>query len=273
MREALSTSGLLQDARYAFRAIRRDPGFAVFATLIIGLGIGACTAVFSVMSPLLIQPLPFTQPERLVLVENGNPEGGMSSITSRTSNLRDFRELSRSFESIGGYNAFFDQQSFNLAGAGEPERLQGVDVTSNFLDVLGVEPVLGRNFTAEEGLDDGPPAMILTHGFWVRRFGGDREVVGRTLSLNDVPYTVVGVLPPSFDFASIFTPTAAVDFLHPWPVSDDTDNWGNTDITGSEWASRHAEFWIHLLCDGQIINCSNNNETLCEFPQDHAGTG
>lgn len=228
MRDVWTTNGLLQDASYAVRAIRGDKAFFLFATLIIGLGVGASTAVFSVMSPLLIQPLPFEEPSRLIFIDNGDGTGGLSGITSRTSNVRDFREQVRSLEGIAGYNAFFDQQSFNLSGSGQPERLVGANVTTNLLDVLGVTTEVGRNFTDEEGLVGGPPAVLLTHGFWVRRFAEDPTIVGSALSLNDEPFTVVGVLPPSFDFASIFTPTVEVDFLLPWPIADETDNWGNT---------------------------------------------
>lgn len=228
MRDAMSTNGFVHDAGYALRAIRRDRGFFAFATLIIGLGVGASTAVFSVMSPLLIQPLPFDEPERLVFIDNGDGTGGLSGITSRTWNVRDFRTEVRSLEEIAGFNAFFDQASYNLSGSGEPERLVGADVTGNLLDVLGVQPAVGRNFTHEEGLQDGPAAVLLTHGFWVRRFAADPEVVGSAITLNDDPYTVVGVLPASFDFTSIFTPTASVDFLLPWPISDETNSWGNT---------------------------------------------
>lgn len=228
MRDALSANGIAQDVGYAVRSMRRDTGFFAFATLIIGLGVGASTAVFSVMSPLLIQPLPFSDPGRLVLIENGDGTGGLSGVTSRTSNVRDFREQVRSLEEIAGFNAFFDQSSYNLSGSGAPERLAGADVTANLLDVLGVDPVAGRNFTSEEGLEDGPPAVMLTHGFWVRRFAADPAIVGTSLSLNNEPYAVVGVLPESFDFASVFTPTKPVDFVLPWPISDDTDNWGNT---------------------------------------------
>lgn len=228
MRDVWSANAVAQDVSYAVRSMRRDLGFFLFATLIIGLGVGASTAVFSVMSPLLIQPLPFDDPERLVLIENGDGTGGLSGVTSRTSNVRDFREQIRSLEAIAGFNAFFDQSSFNLSGSGEPERLAGADVTANLLDVLGVEPAAGRGFSFEEGLQDGPRAIMLTYGFWVRRFASDPAVVGSALTLNNEPYTVVGVLPASFDFASIFTPTKPVDFVLPWPISDDTDNWGNT---------------------------------------------
>ena len=218
----------VHDVSYAVRAVRRAPGFFLFATVIIGLGVGASTAVYSVMRPLLLQALPFAEPDRLVLVENDSGGGGLSAVTSRTSNLRDFRERARSFEGLAGYNAFFEQGGYNLVDTGEPERLIGVQVTDDFLDVLGVRPALGRDFTREEGLWDGPAAVVLTHGLWTRRFGADPSVVGGTITLDEEPREVVGILPPSFDFSSVFAPTVAVDFLLPWPVSDETDAWGNT---------------------------------------------
>ncbi|MDX1493016.1 MAG: ADOP family duplicated permease, partial [Longimicrobiales bacterium] len=241
IRDALAGAGsglgLFQDVRYALRAVRRDPGYFVFATLIIGLGVGASTAVFSVVSPLLILPLPLEQPERLVLIQNDSGDG-LSGVTSRTSNLRDFRERARTFEGIAGFNAFSGQSSYNLVGTGTPERLSGFEVSDDFLDVLGVVPAVGRDFTAEEGdfegyhaaADErgGPNAVMLTHGFWVRRFGADPSVVGTTILLNDHPHEVVGVLPDSFDFSSIFAPSEPVDILLPWPVTDETDAWGNT---------------------------------------------
>lgn len=228
MRDGLGSIGLVQDFRYALRAVGRDPAFFLFATAIIGLGVGASTAVFSVTSPLLLQPLPFHEPERLVLVENDAGGGGLSAVTSCTSNLRDFRERARTFEGLAGFNAFFEQHSYNLVGAGEPERLIAVDVSDDFLDVLGVEPVLGRDFDAEEGRWGGPAAVVLSYGFWQRRFAGDPGVVGTTLTLNDAPWQVVGVLPPSFDFSSVFAPTVPVDFLRAWPIGDETDQQGNT---------------------------------------------
>ena len=218
---------LLQDLRLAWRGMRRAPAFAAFAVLIVALGVGAATAVFSVLSPLLLRPLPFREPERLVWVANTG-EGGLSSVTSRTSNLRDYRALARSFEGLTGYNAFFEYGSFTLIGRGAPERLVGVGVAQDFLPVLGVRPLLGRNFTAEEGTQGGPAAAILTHAFWQRRFGGDRSIIGRTITLNNAPVAVVGVLPPAFDFASTFAPASRVDFLGAFPISDETDRQGNT---------------------------------------------
>jgi predicted permease len=226
--DSMAANGLVQDIRYAFRAVRADRPFLLFATVIIGLGVGASTAVFSVMSPLMLQSLPFEDAGRLVWIENDAGGGGLSAITSRTSNLRDFRERARSFEGLAGYNAFFSSGSYNLVGVGEPERLVGVGVTDDFLDVLGVTPALGRDFSPEEGVWGGPRAVMLTHGFWVRRFGGDPGVVGTTVTLNDAPHQVVGVLPRTFDFSSVFTPTSPVDLLLTWAIGDETDEWGNT---------------------------------------------
>lgn len=218
---------MTHDAFYALRAVRKDLGLVIFATLIIGLGIGASTAIFSIMSPMMLRPLPFDEPQNLVWIANTG-SSGMSAVTSRTSNLRDFRASSESFDGLTGYYAFFQNRSYNLWGEGEPERLAGVDVAQNFLEVLGVEPLIGRNFVEEEGVWGGRSAVILSHALWTRRFGADPAIVSSSISLNNVPYEVVGVLPPSFDFASIFAPQTRVDFLTTFPISDETDRRGNT---------------------------------------------
>ncbi|UCC83960.1 MAG: ABC transporter permease, partial [Gemmatimonadota bacterium] len=228
---ASALESLGQDVRFGFkttlRGLRQRPSFFAFAALIIGLGVAAASSVFSVMNALLLRPLTFEEPDRLVWVAR-SIGGGMSNVTSRTSNLRDYREMSRSFEGLTGYFAFFEYESYTLAGVGQAERLVGVGVAQNFLDVLGVRPLLGRNFDGEESVWNGRPAAILTHGFWIRRFGGDASIVGRSITLNDQPTVVVGVLPPTFDFASTFAPASRVDFLRPFPICDETDYWGNT---------------------------------------------
>jgi putative ABC transport system permease protein len=215
------------DIRYALRRVRREPAFAAFAVFIMAVGVAAVTSVFSVISPLMLRALPFANADRLVWVANSSG-GGMSSVTLRTSNLRDYRTYNRSFEALTGFYAFFDYSSFNLVGDGPPERLIGVGVAQDFLPVLGVRPLLGRNFTAEESVWGGRHAAILTHGFWTRRFGADPKMVGRSITLNGEPTEVVGVLPQWFDFASTFAPASRVDFLQPFPISDETDRWGNT---------------------------------------------
>ncbi|MEM7581743.1 MAG: ADOP family duplicated permease [Acidobacteriota bacterium] len=227
MINAFSLPAIAGDARFALRGLSKELRLSLFAMLIIGLGIGATTAVYSVMSPLMLRPLPFDEPERLAWIANDG-EQGLSGVTSRTSNLRDFRALSESFESLTGFFAFFNQRSYNLIGQGEPEKLVGVGVAQNFLDVLRVKPLVGRNFVDEEGVWDGRPAVILSHFFWQRRFAGDRGIVGSAITLDRTAYEVVGVLPASFDFSALFAPSSRVDFLVPFPISDETDRWGNT---------------------------------------------
>ncbi len=226
-----SARGLLHDARYAIKAVRRDVGFFVFATLIIGVGVGASTSVFSVMSPLMLAPLPFEDPEELVWIANGDPgdeKVSLSWVTHRTNKLRDLRETTKSFDGMAAFNAFFNQSTYSLIGDGPAEQLMGAEVSQDFLDVLGVRVALGRNFSLEEGTWGGPEAIILTHGFWMRRFAGDPQVVGSTVRIGDAPREIVGVLPPSFDFSSVFFPSVPVDFIRPFPIGDETNRWGNT---------------------------------------------
>jgi putative ABC transport system permease protein len=219
--------GIREDIRYALRKIRREPAFFVFAALIIALGVGANTAVYSVMSPLVIRPLPFHDPDRLVWVAH-EKEGGLSSVTSRTSNLRDYREMTRTFESLTGYMAFFDYGSYTMTGDADPQRLVGVGIAQNFLDVLGVDPLLGRSFSDEESVSGGRPAALLTYDFWQRRFASNPGIVGQSVTLNGTPTEIVGVMPATFDFASTFVPASHVDFMVPFPIDDQTDRWGNT---------------------------------------------
>jgi putative ABC transport system permease protein len=217
-----------QDIRYTLRRLRRDVGFATAAVLIIGLGVGANTAIFSVVNSLLFRPLPFTASNRLVWIANTGGDGGLSSQTSRVFNYLDWAQMNHSFESLSAYFAFFDYGSYDMVGVGEPERLVGVGVAQNFLSFLGVQPELGRNFSPEESQFNGTAAMILTNGLWKRRFGSDPHVIGRTVTLNDKVRTIVGVLPASFDFATVFTPGSRVDMLVPFPLAPETDRWGNT---------------------------------------------
>src|SRR4051812_7394045 len=196
---------IFQDLRYTFRTLRRDAGFTAFAVLIVGLGIGASATVFSIVDTLLLRPLPFHEPERLVWIIN-HDTGGLSGQTSQVSHLLDLRANNRSYSDVAGYFAFYGVGDNLLRGQGEPERLSGVPVSENFFQVLGVQPQLGRLFTPEECKWHGPKAVMLSHSFWVRRFNSDRAILGRTLTINDDPVTVVGVLPPSFDLASVLAP-------------------------------------------------------------------
>jgi predicted permease len=223
----MALDDLRQDLRYTARTLRRDAGFAAFAILITALGIGATATVFSVVNTLVLRPLPFAQPRQLVWITNRDTTG-LSSQTTQVGHMLDLRERSRSLAAIAGYFAFYGVGDTLLSGRGEPERLSGVPVSDNFFDVLGVKPEMGRVFTKEESAWNGPKAVMLGHAFWQRRFNSDRAIVGSTLTLNDQPHTVVGVLPASFDFASVFAPGSRFDLYFPFPLSQETNRWGNT---------------------------------------------
>jgi predicted permease len=215
-------SDLAQDLRHSFRGMRREAAFTVFAILITGLGIGASSTVFSVVNALLLRPLPFPDPGRLVWISN-------VEWSTQVDNFLDFREQNHSFSDLAGWG-FHGIGDWQLTGTGEPERVTGVPVTQNLFPLLGVQPALGRSFTADEcqqGLA-APPAVLLSHGFWQRRFASDPLVVGSKLTFNDRPVTVVGVLPASFDFAALFAPGTPVDIFVPWPLTPETNGHGNT---------------------------------------------
>jgi predicted permease len=223
----MTADDLLQDLRYAVRTLRRDAGFATFAILIAGLGTGASATVFSVVNTLILRPLPFANPEQLVWIANRDTSG-LSGQTTQVGHMLDLRQRTQSLSAIAGYFAFYGVGDNLLSGTGEPERLSGVPVSENFFDVLGVKPQLGRVFNAEESLWKGPKAVLLGHGLWQRRFNSDPNIVGTSLTLNDQPHTVVGVLPARFDFASVFAPGSHFDLYFPFPLSQETNRWGNT---------------------------------------------
>jgi predicted permease len=218
-------SDLAQDLRQSFRGMRRDAGFTAFTILIAGLGIGASSTVFSVVNALTLRPLPFRDPGGLVWITNGD-----NWTATQAEHYADLRELNRSFSDLAGWSAFYFPGDSQLTGAGEPERLTSVPVTGNFFAVLGVEPAIGRSFSKEEsqGKYGAPPATLLSYAFWRRRFDRDPNVVGRTLTLNNRPVTIVGVMPASFDFASVLAPGTPVDIFIPWPVNDKAKPQGNT---------------------------------------------
>ena len=228
-RRVPTIDSIRQDLRYTFRALGRDRAFTTFAVLIVGLGIGASSTVFSIVNTLLLRPLPFRDPGRLVWIANHNAEDGdMSGATTQVNHFLDLREQNQSFSDVAAYFAFYGVGDNKLTGQGEPERLSGVPVSQNFFQLLGVQPQLGRLFTSEECKWNGPRTVLLSHGLWARRFAADPGIVGRALRLNDEPVTVIGVLPASFDFASVFTPGSRIDLYFPFPMSAETNRWGNT---------------------------------------------
>jgi predicted permease len=192
-----------QDCRYAVRAFARTPGFTAAAILSIALGIGANTFIFSVASALLLRPLPYEQAHRLVILWNRSPGLGIAEDWFSTAQYFDIKSSVRGLEqvaiAIGG--------NYNLTDGGEPERIGTIRVSSNLLSMLGARAEVGRLFTADDDRPNVAGTAVLGHGTWMRRYGGDRKVVGRTLTLNGLPYQVIGVLPASFDLPREVMPT------------------------------------------------------------------
>ena len=217
---------LLQDLRFTFRTLGRDRGFTLIAVAILGLGIGGNVAVFSVVNTLLLRPLPLRNPQQLVRILTKNPTGGESSMTYSADATEEFQRRNRSFQSVSGYYAFSGPDNLKLVGSGQPIPVTGLNVSGNFFQTLGVEPSLGRQFTAEECLHNSRPVVLLSHAFWKRQYGGDRGIVGQAIDLNGTPVTVIGVLPDSFDFGSIFSPGYKVDLYGP-VIYDEIRDEGN----------------------------------------------
>jgi putative ABC transport system permease protein len=193
---------LLRDFRYSLRLLVKEPGFTVLAVLTLALGIGATTAVFTVVDSVLLRPLPYANPERLVVALHG-PE---ASAPVSPADYLDYKKSSRAFSGLAAAQAW----GVTLGGGDRPERLDALKISANLLDVLGVPPLLGRGL--REG-EDGPghdQVVVLGYSLWQRRFGGDPSIVGRTIALDGHPYTVVGVMPAGFQFAPFWQTRAAL---------------------------------------------------------------
>jgi putative ABC transport system permease protein len=196
---------LWQDLRFGARMLLKQPGFTLIAVLTLALGIGANTAIFSIVNAVLLRPFPYKEPERLVILRE-RVSGG-SGFSPSYPNFADWRAQNTVFDSMA---AALGNESFNLTGAGEPERLQGRIVSAEFFSTLGIKPLIGRDFLAEEDRPGATPAAILSYGFWRRRFGEDPSVIGKRLTLNNQNFTVVGVTPPNFQFETETDVTAPI---------------------------------------------------------------
>jgi predicted permease len=217
---------LLQDVRYTFRILGRDPGFAAVSILILALAIGANVAVFSVVNTLLLRPLPFPNAHELVWVAPPPSNCGLSCATYSADAYEEFRAQSRTYQDVTGYEAFSTPDNLRLTGRGEPEPATGIDVIGNFFQVLGVQPAMGRLFSPDEARGTGQPVALLANAYWRRQFAADPAIVGKAIDLNGTPVTVVGVLPASFDVGAVFSPGAKVDLFAPLNL-DKERNWGN----------------------------------------------
>ena len=219
-----AVEALRGDLTYAARILRKNPGFAAAAVITLALGIGANTAIFSLCNAVLLQPLPFAEPDRIAMLSERQHDGTLGDVSP--ANFMDWRETSQSFSGIAAVRTSSFAPSFVLGGRGEAARLAGEDVSANFFSLLGVRFMLGRNFLPEEDRPGQDHVAILSYGVWSQRFGADRDIAGKTITLNDESYTVVGVLPADFQFG-----TTAEDFD----------------------ARRQADVWIPLGLDPQRL--------------------
>ena len=209
---------LIQDVRYAVRQLVRSPGFTAVAVLTLALGLGANTAIFSIVHGILLRPLPYPDPDRLTMVWLDNPGEGIDKDVASFPVFADWRQHARSFEQIVAYTG----SGFTLTGRGEPEQVRGAMVAAGFFPMLGVPAAHGRGLLDEENLPGREKVVVLGHGVWQRRFGGDPAVVGQRVSLSGATYAVVGVMPRGFQFpeqAELWTPLAPVGPFEQYLVS------------------------------------------------------
>lgn len=198
---------ILRDLRFSVRSLLKRPGLTFIAIATLAIGIGANSAIFSVVNALLLKPLPFPDPERIVAVWDKVPSRGVERNEITVADYLDWQAQNKTFEHLGVYRWW----STNLTGGGSPERVQGFLVSSNFLDVVGVKPTMGRGFAADENQSGKDTVALLTHSLWQRRFGSDPNIVGKTIATNGITRTVIGVMPPDFNYpkgAEIYAPLA-----------------------------------------------------------------
>ena len=199
-------TNLLQDLRYGMRMLIKSPGFAFMAILTLAIGIGANTAIFTVLNAVLLRPLPFHEPERVMIVSESSPQ--FESMSVAYQNFVDWHTQNKSFENM----ALFRSADFTLSGNRAPEHIDGREVSAGFFSLLGTPLVLGRDFRAEDDHEGSAPVAVFSYGLWQRLFGGDPGIVGKAVHLNDQDYTVVGILPQDFWFysqADVFVPIGA----------------------------------------------------------------
>lgn len=196
-----SLNDLRQDLSFALRTLRRNPGFSITVLLTLALGIGVCSAVFSMTATLLLRPLPFAEPDQLVTVFGADEAQGWTRQSISPPDLQDLREAVPAFQNVEGYFV----RELNLGGQEEPETVPGSRVTAGLFGALGVGPALGRSFTPED--ETAGQVAIISHGLWQRRYGGDPQILNRPIVVHEQPCTIVGVMPPGFSFPN---PTTAI---------------------------------------------------------------
>ena len=237
------TDTLLQDVRYALRWLRKSPGFAAVAVLSLGLGIGANAAIFSVVDALLLRPLPVTAPDRLVNLYTGGGGDADAYFTTSVPDLQDFRDKTQVFEDLAGYSMMFAAVDRD----GRPRLTLGEIVTGNYFTLLGVPAQLGRTLQPADDVAGAPRTVVLSSRFWRREFGGDPQVVGRTLTIRAEPYTIVGVLGEQFNG---MVPMLAAEIWIPVRYVEDVEPAGNIDNvpspSGTTRLDRRGMRWLFV---------------------------
>jgi putative ABC transport system permease protein len=221
---AARMESLSQDLRFIVRTLLRTPAYTAIAVITLALGIGANTAIFSVVNSTLLSPLPFKDPERLVLLSSKNEQRRIERGEITQGDYLDFRDRSQAFDEV----AAFGPWGFNITGEDDPEKITSVVVSTNLFQALGVEPIRGRAFLAGESTPGRDKVVVLSHSLWQRRYGGDENLVGRALTLDGSSYTVVGIMPPDFRFPN-----------------NDVEMWAPLDLTPDE-SSRRSR-WLNVV--------------------------
>jgi putative ABC transport system permease protein len=218
---AATFENIVRDARFGLRALMRAPAFVVVAVLTLGLGIGATTTMFSVVNGVLLRPLPYPEQDRLVETAAYARSSGTLASSASPAMYFGYRDHNRTFDAIGHWD--WDSSPVTITGTGEPESVASLEMTYEVLAILGATPVLGRNFNADDDKPGAAPTVIISHGYWQRRFGGTNPV-GRTLIVEGVSREIIGVLPRTFRFfdydADVFYPQQFVRSAARYPVGD-----------------------------------------------------
>ncbi|HEX8454892.1 MAG TPA: ABC transporter permease, partial [Longimicrobium sp.] len=261
---------LFQDLRFAARSLRRAPGFALAAVLTLGLGIGASTAIFSVVDAVLLRPLPYPQASRLIhLWEFGKDEMSASGSQASLANIDDWRRTAKTLDRIAAYRYWL----FNVTGGPAPEALLGAYVSADFFPTLGVQPALGRTFLASEDRPGEGKAVVISDALWRRRFAADPGVVGRTMQVDGAPHTVVGVMPKGFEFPATLPGDAALP-------TRELDVWAPLAVDASTAGRGQHNWWaLGRLAPGATVEQARaemariGRETHARFPEAHAFVG
>jgi putative ABC transport system permease protein len=218
---------LWQDLRFGARMLMKQPGFTLMAVVTLALGIGANTAIFSLVNTVLLRPLPLPEPERLMTFNHSAPAQGLSELNLNNAHFAFYRDRSHMFEKMAAYEG----AEFALTGAGDPEVVAGAAVTFNYFDVLGQSPLHGRSFLPQEDTPGANHVVILSYGLWRRRFGGDLNILGQSIKLDNLPTTVVGIMPPGFDFPHPAERANMSDHMQLWvPVGLNPQDTGHNNL-------------------------------------------